>query len=134
MTGEKILFVDDEMTICKLMVSRLKSKQYEVESVSSGKDVLARAKVIKPNLIILDQQMPEITGVEVCKKLKADAELKDIPVVFFTGNPQMDLEKQCIGVGALGIIYKPEVGALIKIVGRILAGEEIDWGQDTDNY
>ena len=77
--------------------------------------------------------MPEITGVEVCKQLKADTELKDIPVVFFTGNPRMDLEKQCIGVGALGIIYKPEVGALVAIISRIFAGETIRWG-DEDDY
>jgi CheY-like chemotaxis protein len=130
MAGEKILFVDDERTICKIMVSRLVSRQYVVESVTNGSEVFERAKKSRPQLIILDQQMPGMTGVEVCQKLKADPDLRDIPVLFFTGNPRTNLEDECVRAGALGVAYKPEVGALLDLIKRIFAGEKIDWGAE----
>ena len=77
-----ILVVDDTLPNLELLSDMLKERGYRVRPVPSGDLALQAAHSNPPDLILLDIHMPEMDGYEVCKHLKADEKLKDIPVLF----------------------------------------------------
>lgn len=83
---KRILIVDDEPDILKITVFRVKQAGYEVITAIDGGQGLETAKNEKPDLIFLDLGLPTMNGAEVCCKLKADEELKKIPVVILTAS------------------------------------------------
>lgn len=117
---EKILFVDDDESIHPLVKMAFKShKEIDVNFCFSAKEAQEVLKGFKPDLILLDSMMPEISGKEFKKILSKDENLKDIPVVFLTG---LDSEKEIDGLkklGAIEVICKP-----FKI--KELAGQVLD--------
>jgi class 3 adenylate cyclase len=80
----RILVVDDNAANLDILETRLKSRGYEVVTAVDGEDALARVKADAPDLILLDIMMPKIDGIEVCRRLKADATLPFIPVIMVT--------------------------------------------------
>ena len=84
MPNEKILVVDDEQDLVKLIRHHLEKEGYKVLSAYNGEDALFLSRKERPELIILDLMLPGIDGLEVCKKLKSDAELASIAIVMLT--------------------------------------------------
>ncbi len=84
MPKEKILIIDDNLTICKLLSSRLATYGYAVVSATSGPEGIKKAGEENPNLILLDITMPDMDGVEVGTKLRKDARTKAIPIIMLT--------------------------------------------------
>ena len=82
-TAKKILVVDDEPDILSVIAFRLKKSGYEIVTAGDGKETLDLMQNWKPDLILLDIQLPVMDGYEVCRRIKADEELKHIPIVFF---------------------------------------------------
>jgi class 3 adenylate cyclase/AmiR/NasT family two-component response regulator len=80
----RILVVDDNAANLDILETRLKSRGYEVVTAVDGEDALARVKADLPDLVLLDIMMPKIDGIEVCRRLKADATLPFIPVIMVT--------------------------------------------------
>jgi two-component system cell cycle response regulator DivK len=80
----KILIVDDNRMILQALSDHLEALGYDTEVAASGIDALEILKHDKPDLIIMDIVMPEMSGIEVTKKIKADPQAKSIPVVAFT--------------------------------------------------
>ncbi|MFQ6137137.1 MAG: PleD family two-component system response regulator [Candidatus Hydrothermarchaeales archaeon] len=80
----KIMLVDDEPDILLLVGEMLRGEGYDVVEVKSGVECLENIKREKPDLVLLDIMMQDIDGWEVCKKIKEDAETKDIPVAMLT--------------------------------------------------
>lgn len=80
----RIMVVDDEPDLLRLMEKILSKRGHEVIPVSSGRECLERVKTEKPDLILLDVMMPDIDGWEVSKTLKDSLETRDIPVVILT--------------------------------------------------
>ncbi|MDD5729819.1 MAG: response regulator [Candidatus Omnitrophica bacterium] len=114
MAGNKILVIDDEPNIVKVVESRLKANGYEIISASNGKDGLQKAKEAKPDLILLDISMPEMNGHEVLKKLREDEITKSIPVIMLTGKTETeDVVKSVRDGGALDYILKPFVATSV---------------------
>lgn len=103
---QKILVVDDENLIRQLM-SALLSPFGEVSVVESGAEALEHAEKYNPDLIVLDVQMPEMDGYEVCKRLKANEKTASIPVVFLTANSTNEDEERGLEIGATDFIRKP---------------------------
>ena len=104
----KILLVDDEQDIVEVTKVRLESRGFEVVCAYDGLDGLNKAKEVKPDLVLLDLFMPVMHGFEVCKKLKQDPELKDIPVILFSaGDCKASCPKEAKGVGAADFVAKP---------------------------
>lgn len=104
---QEILVVDDNPANLGLLDILLKSKGYKVRPVTGGVSALQAAKSSPPDLIMLDINMPDLNGYEVCKRLKADEVLKDIPVLFISAldNP---LDKiKAFECGGLDYITKP---------------------------
>jgi len=85
---KKVLLVDDDVDFCEATALLLESKTYEVILAHDGKEGLEKVRAEKPDLVILDVMMPEMNGYDVCVVLKADPELKRIPVVLLTGVDQ----------------------------------------------
>ena len=113
--AKKILVVDDEFNVVKLLELILKDKGYEVIVAADGSEALEKTYKEKPDLIILDVMLPKIDGYEVCSKLRADENFKDLPVVLLTGLG-MDIKKG-MELGAVSYIGKPfNVEVLLKIV------------------
>jgi two-component system alkaline phosphatase synthesis response regulator PhoP len=85
---KKVLLVDDDVDFCEATKLLLESKGYQVVLAYDGKEGLNKASTEKPDLVILDVMMPEMNGYDVCVVLKADAELKEIPVILLTAVDQ----------------------------------------------
>jgi CheY-like chemotaxis protein len=81
---KKVLLVDDDVEFCEATKLLLESKGCEVVLAHDGKDGLEKVRSGKPDLVILDVMMPEMNGYDVCVVLKADEELKKIPVILLT--------------------------------------------------
>jgi len=118
--ASKILVVDDEPFVVKIMQNRLEANGFLLDTASNGKEALEKAKSFKPDLIVLDYLMPDMTGEETCRMLKAQDDTKDIPVVIFTAVEVRELEAKCMAAGAEAIIYKPTVSDLLEQLKRIL--------------
>jgi two-component system, sensor histidine kinase and response regulator len=116
--NSKLLIVDDIIDNIRIIASLLKSKGILVTPATSGEQALGLAVAKKPDLILLDVQMPEMDGFEVCKKLKENPLTKDIPVIFLTARTETEDIMKGFNLGAIDYITKPinsdEVVARIK--------------------
>ena len=106
---KKIMVVDDEKEVRELIKTGLEKADYATVLASSGAEALDICKAEKPDLILLDIAMPMMDGYQVCEKLKADPQTKEIPVLFLTGK---DLDPRGIieryeTLCACGYIPKP---------------------------
>src|SRR3990172_11716799 len=88
MSNEKILVVDDEQDLVKLVRYHLEKEGYKVLSAFNGEDALFLTRKERPALIILDLMLPGIDGLEVCKKLKADQALAHIAIIMLTAKEE----------------------------------------------
>jgi len=102
-----ILVVDDTPANLRLLVNLLTENGYKVRAVPRGKLALAGIKQSMPDLILLDIMMPEMDGYEVCEKLKADPETKEIPVIFISAINEVLDKVKAFAVGGVDYISKP---------------------------
>ena len=105
--AKKILIVEDNDLHMKLFNDLLQAHGYETLQTMDGRHVLKLARENRPDLILLDIQLPEISGLEVTKMLKADDDLKDIPIVAVTAFAMKGDEEQIRKGGCEGYIAKP---------------------------
>ena len=103
----RILLVDDEPSIVKIVGKRLEVEGFDVLVAVDGQDALVKARAAHPDLIILDVMLPKLNGYEVCKALKQDARYQKIPIVLFTAKAQEKDEKLGMECGANGYVPKP---------------------------
>jgi len=102
-----ILVVDDAPANLQVLAAILKDRGYKARPVPSGKLALLAARKDPPDLILLDIKMPEMNGYEVCEHLKADDNLKGIPVIFISAlNEQLDIVK-AFAIGGVDYITRP---------------------------
>ena len=80
----RILVVDDEEDLLELVRYNLAKEGYAVECVGSGEEALASVRRSPPDLIVLDLMLPAVDGLEVCRRLKADARTRAVPIVMLT--------------------------------------------------
>ena len=104
---KRILIVDDEEGIIKLVKMYLEHHRYEVITANDGQVGLSKAKTEKPDLIVLDLMLPKIDGYKVCGLLKRDAGYAKTPVILFTARAQEKDVKLGEEVGADAYITKP---------------------------
>lgn len=122
----RILLVDDEPNNLLLLEELLHSQGYETLVASSGVQALKIAKDFQPNLILLDVMMPDLGGFEVCCRLREDAKLQTVPVIFLTALD--DEESKLRGLEMLGDDYftKPiKITLLLKKIANILRLREM---------
>ncbi len=102
-----ILAVDDTPANLQVLSGMLKDRGYKVRPVPSGKLALLAARRDPPDLILLDINMPEMNGYEVCEHLKADAKLKGIPVIFISALTEQLDKVRAFAVGGVDYLTKP---------------------------
>ncbi len=88
--AKKILAVDDEPSICKLVETALKTHGYEVVVAHNGEEALDKVALEHPDLIVLDIMMPKMDGREVRRRLASNPKTKDIPVIFLSAVGDLD--------------------------------------------
>src|SRR5271155_5125291 len=112
--AKTILLVDDEPANIQIVNSILKDT-YKTRIATSGAKALELANQVPvPDLILLDVMMPEINGYEVCSQLKLVDRTRDIPVIFLTGQTDIDDETKGFEVGAVDYIHKPFSPAVVQ--------------------
>ena len=104
---KKILVVDDEPNIVKMVESRLKANGYEVTIACDGREGLEKARKEKPDLIILDLMLPKMDGNKVCAMFKHDSRYMKIPVIMLTARAQESDEELGYECGADAFFTKP---------------------------
>lgn len=117
MSKETILIVDDESDLLDMIEYNLLKEGFSVLKAENGQEGINLARKNKPDLIILDIMMPKMTGIEVCRVLKADKELKDRPIIFLTARDDEKTELEGLNLGADDYLMKPISTA--KLVSRI---------------
>ena len=103
----RILLVDDEPSIVKMVGKRLEVEGFDVLIATDGQDGLTKARTQSPDLIVLDLMLPKLNGYEVCTMLKQDSRYQKIPVVMFTAKAQEKDEKLGLECGANAYVRKP---------------------------
>lgn len=103
----KILIVDDEEDILEFISYNLRKQNYIVYTSSNGKDALKMARLERPDLILLDIMMPEMDGIEVCKKLREDDRFHGTIIAFLTARHEDFVHTNSLDVGGDDFITKP---------------------------
>ena len=103
----RILIVDDIATNRIVLKVKLGSAQYETLQSATGAEAIAMAREARPDLILLDAELPDMTGAEVCTRLKEDPATRDIPVVMITACQDHARKIQALRAGAAEVFWKP---------------------------
>jgi twitching motility two-component system response regulator PilH len=102
-----ILIVDDSPTEVYAMRTALEKHGYRIESAADGAEAITKAKALKPDLIFMDVVMPGVNGFQATRKLSADPDTKDIPVIMVTSKDQETDRIWGIRQGAKDYLVKP---------------------------
>ncbi|WP_035383166.1 two-component system response regulator [Ferriphaselus sp. R-1] len=132
---QTILIVDDAATNLRLL-SGLLSESYRVQVANTGKKGLLLARQHKPDLILLDVMMPGMDGYEVCRLLKQDPDVADIPVIFLTGRSEIEDEQTGLMLGAVDYITRPIAPAILRsrIKAQLAVKSSIDTLRQINDY
>jgi DNA-binding response OmpR family regulator len=119
---KKIVLADDEQFIVIAYRDGLSRAGFEVTTAVDGAEALEKVKSTKPDIVLLDLIMPKMNGFEVLKKLKADDELKNIPVAILSNLSQVTDEEEARKNGAVDFIVKSDFSLeqLIERINKIL--------------
>jgi signal transduction histidine kinase len=122
-TAPFILLVDDNPTNLSVLSSALKAAGYKVRMAADGEDALAQVDRARPELILLDVQMPKLDGFATCQRLQANPATAGIPVIFMTALADTENKLKGLSLGAVDYITKPfeqaEVLARVKVHWRL---------------
>ena len=103
----KILLVDDEPDILEILGYNLAQEEYQIFTASNGKEAVAKAKKIIPDLIIMDVMMPEMDGMEACENIRKIPELSNVLITFLTARSEDYSQVAGFDAGADDYIAKP---------------------------
>ncbi len=118
----KVLIVDDDPTVHKLISKKLSSQNYQVQSVFDAPSALSEVDRVKPDLVILDLMMPRASGIEVCKAIKENQKTRDVMVLILSAKESQDDRIRGLQLGADDYISKPfHLAALTRKIEYMLA-------------
>ena len=117
--GKKILVVEDNELNLKLFCDLLRIHGYEAEPVRDGREAVERARAFAPDLVVMDIQMPYVSGLELIERIKADEELKATPIMAVTAYAAKGDEERIRDAGAEGYVSKPI--SVLKFVEAVAA-------------
>jgi len=106
---KKILVVEDNKQNLYLATFLLEKNGYEVITAEDGLEAIEKAKMEKPNLILMDMQLPEMDGFEATRRIKGIPELSHIPIVAVTSYAMVGDKEKALATGCAGYIEKPFV-------------------------
>jgi len=106
-TGRKILIADDDNALRLLITTTLSGDEYIILEAGNGVDALLTARAQHPTLILLDVNMPDLDGLEVCRRIKSDPDLEDVKIIMLTGASNPADQEAGIAAGADTYLTKP---------------------------
>jgi DNA-binding response OmpR family regulator len=116
----RVLAVDDDPTILRLLQVNLEMDGHEVFTAEDGEMALVRAREVAPQVVLLDVMMPNLDGWQVCERLRADEATADLPVVFLSARAQESDLARGHAVGADAYVTKPfDPLELVELVERL---------------
>lgn len=119
--AKKILIVEDNDLNLKLFRDLLEAHGYETLETKDGKEALSLTRHNQPDLILMDIQLPEISGLDITKKIKADKDICDIPIVAVTAFAMKDDEEKILRAGCEAYISKPiSIGSFLETIQKFL--------------
>ncbi len=129
MEKNKILVVDDEPDVTDLVAYHLKAKGFHVETLNDATASIAKARGYVPELVILDIMMPDLSGIQVCRILRADPKLARVPIIFLTAKAEPHDRIEGLESGADDYLSKPSspkelVPRVESILRRVAAPKE----------
>lgn len=117
--SKTVLIVEDNELNMKLFVDLLEANGFSTLAARNGADGLRLAREHRPDLILMDIQLPEVSGLEITRQIKADPELKDIPVIAVTAFAMKGDEERIREGGAEAYVSKPiSIGPFVELVKR----------------
>jgi two-component system phosphate regulon response regulator PhoB len=119
---KQVLLVEDEPDVARLVEFNLRGAGFEVTSVARGDLALARAKASPPHVVVLDLMLPDQSGYDVCKALRADAATADVGVLMLTARGEAEDRIMGLEVGADDYVVKPFVVREVVLRVSALAG------------
>jgi two-component system cell cycle response regulator len=105
--SQTILVIDDSPDIHRLLDVRLRPEGVALHHALGAEEGLAMAQDLRPDLVLLDVDLPFITGFEVCRRLKEDPKTSDLPIIFLTGAAEIYTKVQGFDLGAIDYVTKP---------------------------
>ena len=106
MTGT-VLVVDDSPEVLAVVAARLKPEGYRTLVAQNWELGLDLALEVQPDVILLDVEMPDVSGLDLCRRLKADARTSAIPIIFLTAHDDVNLKVHSLDLGAADYVTKP---------------------------
>src|SRR5256885_526914 len=119
---KQVLLVEDEPDVARLVEFNLRAAGFEVHSVARGADALARARAAPPHVVVLDLMLPDTSGYDVCKALRADPATADVGVLMLTARAEAEDRILGLEVGADDYVVKPFVVREVVLRVAALAG------------
>lgn len=107
MSAENILIIDDDPATTRLLEVLLMREGYNIQSENLSANAVQTSKEFSPNLIILDLMMPGIDGMMVCKNMKKDPDLGEVPIIMFSAVSQKEIQAEALQAGINEYITKP---------------------------
>ena len=103
---KKILLVEDDNFIIDIYITKLKEVGFSVQSAVNGEDAIVKIKQSKPDLVLLDIVLPQVTGFEFLQKIKSMPELKNVPVIVLSNLGQKKEVEKGLDLGAVKYLIK----------------------------
>ena len=128
-----IFVVEDEKPILTLLTYNLQKEGYKVSSSSNGEEALSNIKEKKPDLVLLDWMLPDLSGIKICQYLKQDEKVKNIPIIMLTAKGEEEDKVKGLNTGAEDYMTKPfsfpellaRIKSLLKRVKPNIVSEEL---------
>jgi two-component system cell cycle response regulator DivK len=113
--GKKVFIFDDNQDLLELCTLVLKEAGYQIKTSTTSNDIIEQVTEYQPDIIFMDNWLPDVSGIEATRQLKADDHLKNIPVIYFSANNKVSaLAKEA---GADDYLPKPfDISSLAEIV------------------
>ena len=118
---KRVVVADDEPMTAELLAYMLDHKGFEVERAYDGREALERIRQVRPDVVVLDVRMPSMDGHEVARHLRADPELRHVPVVLFSSVDEADVQWKAAGADLF--LQKPlDICVLPELLQQLIDG------------
>ena len=125
MAAKQVLIVEDDRALADILKYNFEQEGFKTSHASDGKDALRQATVVNPDLVILDLMLPELDGIEVCRRLRSSSATRDVLIVMLTAKAEELDQLVGFSVGADDYVTKPfSVKVLLQRVKALLRRQE----------
>lgn len=128
---QRILIVEDEDNIAMALEYLLTREGYAHDRIANGAEAMARIRDMRPDLVLLDVMLPEVSGYEICQDVRMDGDLKDIRILMMTARGSAVERRKGLALGADGFIAKPFELKELKVELRRLLNDNSEDGSET---